>query len=809
MSKHLLLFFGLLVSVLGFSQEYYSISGSVKDSDNNPIAFANVILLVNEGSEPHMGVTTNDLGEFEINGIASGSYLLQITFLGYEAFSKEALISKNITLGNIVLKENLQELDGVTVMATRPTVKRLVDRLVFNVENSTLSNTNALDVLKHTPGVIVNDNKITVKQTTPTVYINDRRVHLSINEIQQLLEGTSATNIKSIEVITNPPAKYEAEGGSVLNIVTNKNLVAGYNGSLFGNYKQGKEFPKYTFGTSHFFKTKKLNTYLNYSISPRKDYRNNDEYVNFIENEQIVTSWETDYKRIREKANQNINVNIDYEFNDNNSLAFSTSMLLAPRENSKTFAYSNTNVFDANKVLDSSFLTTNRIVDETFNFAFTLDYLHKFKTEGEKLMISAHHTNYDFSNFQNVDTDYLFPDESLIRTNRFQTFTSKEIKLYTGQADYVLPIKNSGLFEAGLKYSNISSENILTQYAFENDVRFEDFENSDTFLYDEANYAFYASFAKDWETWSLKLGLRTELTEVKGNSISSGIVNKNNYTKFFPSVYISHQLDEKNEVYFNYNKRIYRPRYGQLNPFKYFLNDNVYVTGDPNLKPQVDDSFILGYTLNKKYTLEAFYRYENNPAIEILFQDNDENILKYINTNIDKSLSYGLDFTTYTAIVKRWSIYVLSSLFYYDNYFYAAESGNKLESNSKWSFYGRIDNYFSFLKDHSLTAELSYYYISSIADGPSTISDLSSLDFNLRKVLWNNRASISAGITDMFNSQYVTQTNRYLNQDVTINSRLENRLFTLGFNYKFGNFNLKNTQKNIELKERERLREKN
>ncbi|XCF05084.1 outer membrane beta-barrel protein [Tamlana crocina] len=803
MTKHLLLFFGLF-SVFGFSQEF-SISGQVKDVNNQPVSYANVVLVTIENTDPATGTITNGEGSFLIEHITPGKYLLKIRFLGFSEYSKEIQVDGDINLKTIMLQENLEELKGVTVIAKRPTVTRLVDRLVFNVENSTLSNNNALDVLKHTPGVIVSDNSISVKMSVPVVYINDRRVHLSITEVQQLLEGTSATNIKSIEVITNPPAKYEAEGGSVLNIVTSKNLVSGYNGSVFGNYKQGSEYPKYSLGTSHFFKTKKLNTYFNYSISPRKDYRNIDEFVNFIENEQTVTSWATDYRRTRKSANHNINTNIEYQFDERNSLGFTTNMLISPREHSKTYVNSNTEVFDNNRELDSSFTTENRLVEETFNLAFTLDYLHKFKKEGEKLSANAHLTDYDFSNFQNVDTDYLFPNGSLIRKNRFQTFTSKRIKLHTGQVDYELPLANSGVFQTGAKISVIHSENILTQYGYENGERFEDVQNSDTFLYDEHNYAVYSSYAKDWNKWSLKLGLRAELTDVESSSISTNSDFNNNYIKFFPTFHVMHNVDENNEIYFNYNRRIFRPRYGQLNPFKFFMNDNTYITGDPNLKPQIDDSFTLGYTLNNAYTFELYYRYENNPAIEIVFQDNDENLLMLINTNIDRSISYGLDFTTYKQLTKCWSIYALSSVFHYDNQFYALESNNALQNIDSWSFYGHLINYFSLLKDKSLTTDLSLMYISPIANGASKISNRFGFDINLRKTFWENRASMSVGVTDIFNTQNFNETTKYLNQDIFLQSRLENRLFTFGFNYKFGNYKLKNGHKEIDSNERDRL----
>ncbi|WP_136481102.1 outer membrane beta-barrel protein [Cognatitamlana onchidii] len=796
--------FIFLIQFFSFSQEL-GVKGMLTDTNKVPIPYANVVLLDSKNSEPQYGATTNESGTFYIQDVVKDTYTLKISYLGFKPFSKEININTLVDLGLVILEENREELEDVTIVAKRPTVKRYVDRLVFNVENSTLSNNNVLDVLKHTPGVIVHDGAISVKQTTPIVYLNDRRVYLSEREVVQLLEGTTANDIKSIEVITNPPAKYDAEGGSVLNIISNKNIAIGYHGSIYGNYKQGFQFPKYSLGTSHYFKTKKLSTYINYNISPRKDFRNNLESINFIQDEQIISSWETDYKRTRKTANQNINVNLDYEFDKNNRLGFSSNVLIAPRDYTKTNVNSNTEVFSASKVLDSTFNTENRSVDETYNMAFNADYIHKFDRAGEKINVSAHYTDYEFSSFQNVDTDYLFPDGVLIRNNRFQTFSNQKIKLYTGQLDYELPFDNGAQFETGMKVSKIESESVLDQYSFENEVNKNDLENSDVFIYDETNYAAYMSYANDWGAWSLKTGLRTEYTNIKGNSLSNKAITNNDYLKFFPSINILNRLNDENEIYVNYNRRIYRPKYTQLNPFKYFLNDNAYVSGNPNLQPQIDDVITLGYTFNTDYTFEIYYRIENDPILDIVFQDNEEKLLKYVSTNIDRSISYGLDFTTYTGITNIWNLYVLSSVFYYNNQYFALESDNSLIENDQWSFYGQAINYFSFLKDKSLTLDVGLTFISRIADGPSIISNRFGFDINLRKALWNNRASFNVGINDAFNTQNFTQTTKYLNQDIYLSSNMENRLLIVGFNYKFGNFNLKNNSKKIELQERERL----
>ncbi|GAA4282065.1 outer membrane beta-barrel family protein [Gaetbulibacter aestuarii] len=805
------IFISSLILVIPFSTlaQNLNLYGTAKDTEGNPVAFANVVLYNQDETQVIQGTVTNEEGAFKFENLEKGKYVLMIKFLGYEDSKRALDLVENTDLKPFVLTEKTEALDGVTVVYKKPTVTRLVDRLVFNVENSTLSNNSVFDVLKQTPGILYNNGTLTVRNSNPVIYINDRRVYLSASEVNQLLQGTPASNLKSVEVITNPPAKYDAEGGAVINIVTSKNIIAGYNGSIFGNYTQGFEYPKYSIGTSHFFKTKKLNTYVNYNINPRQDYRQNDEIINFKENNQTVSHWETDFQRRRKTANQNINTNIDYTIDDHNSIGITGNFLVAPRRNTQNKVHSETLMFDANRVLDSLFVTNNRLVEETFNMALTLDYVHHFKKEGETLSASLHHTNYDFSNFQDVNTDYLFPDSSLIRQNKFQTFSSQLTKIYTGQVDYELPIKNGAHFNAGAKYSQINSESILDQFEYNNGVRQKDNSNSDIFDYSESNYAAYSSYAKDWEAWSLKLGLRTEYTKTRGNSLLLDQVNNNDYLQWFPSFYLKNTINKNNTVYFNYNRRIFRPRYNQLNPFKYYLNDNTYLTGDPNLKPQIDDVLTLGYTLKQVFTFELYYRYENNSAINIVFQDNANNKIKYVNTNIDHSVSYGLDFMTYTPIVNHWNLYALSSLFYYDNKFFAIEDANALVANNKWSVYLQAVNYFTFLKDNSLTANLSLLYISPLADGASRIGDRSGINFSVRKDLWHGKASITMGVNDILNTMNFTQTTRYLNQDIYVASNMENRTFVLGFNYKFGNTGLQSNKHDIDLKERDRLKQDN
>ncbi|WP_339339873.1 carboxypeptidase-like regulatory domain-containing protein, partial [Croceitalea sp. MTPC6] len=281
--KNFLLSFFLVLFVFGccFSQTF-KISGKVVNTENEIIPFANVLLLSASDSTFVKGTSASESGFFELPNVEPNLYLLQASYIGRGSKPLALDIKKDVSLGALIIPSTAENLDEVVVTARRPTVQRLSDRLVFNVENTVISQGNSWDILKNTPGVIVNQNDLQIRGQNATVYLNDRRVQLSGQEVQDLLQGLTGTAIKSVEVIANPPARYDAESGPILNIVTSKSIVPGYKGSVNGSYTQAV-FPKFSLGTSHYYKTDKLNLFANYSINPKKELRKTKKGINFID----------------------------------------------------------------------------------------------------------------------------------------------------------------------------------------------------------------------------------------------------------------------------------------------------------------------------------------------------------------------------------------------------------------------------------------------------------------------------------------------------------------------------------------------
>ncbi len=783
----------------GFGQEI-SISGFIDDGESNPVSYANVLLMKAQDSTVLKGVTSDERGFFILDRLSQDSYLLKVSFLGFRDIYKSVELTENIDLGTIVLEENSEALDEINIIAKRPTLKKEADRLVFNIENTALIEGNMFQVIKSTPGVLVLDGNIQVKNSTPSVYINDKKVHLSNEELVQLLEGSSANSIKSVEVITNPSAKYDAESGAVINIVMSKNLVTGYRGNVFANYAQGV-FPRYEAGMSHFFKNDKIDFFANYTYADAKINREQTDAVNYFDaNDMIDQIFESDVNRINRSKTHNLNFNFDYSINENNTVSLSSNMLVLPY-----FEYdiiNNTNVFDASRSLEYYINSRNQSDDAKYNLGFDLDFVHKFNESGERLALNTHYTTYNYKRDQNVFSDYFDSGNSFLQETAFRTDNNQDTKIFTVQADYSLPINDSSQFEAGLKTSRIKNNSDITQFDIVSGQETIDENNTDVFDYDESIHAAYFNYSKDWEKVNLSVGLRAEQTDLEGLSVLDNVKNEQDYLEMFPTGSLSYSFTDNFTLYANYKRSIQRPNYQDLNPFQFFLNDFTVVSGNPRLQPIISNHSVIGSSFYKYFTVEAYYKTSNNNIYELPRQDNVNNIVTFQPLNFDKTTEFGFDFSAYFNVTDHWSIYAVTS-------FYNIEDNAIFEgipvSQNRWSNYSILQNDWTFLKDQSLNANLTMYYVGKNIQGYRIIEDRIVSILSVSKTIWNKKAVISLSAEDLFNTQDFEETISYLNQSRRATDNVDNRFIKLGFRYKFGNTNLSTNQRTKEQQETDRL----
>ncbi|HLV14640.1 MAG TPA: TonB-dependent receptor [Xanthomarina sp.] len=794
----------VFLSFPGFSQDI-TISGIVEDTVSAPIYFANVVLLKANDSTAVKGTSSNLDGFFELKNVNKNQYLLKISFIGYKEIIKPLMVSEeDINLGTLVLTESNQYLDEINIVVNKPTIKKEADKLVFTVENTALSEGSLLQVIKSTPGVLVLDGQISVKGSSPTVYINNRKVQLSTEELLQLLEGSPADAIKSVEVITNPSANYDAESGVVLNIIMGKNLVTGYRGSVFGNYTQGV-FPRYNLGVSNYFKTDKVNLSANYSYTDEKINRNNNDGVFYYDsNNQIDNVWKSSININTWSKAHNLNFNVDFHLNETNTISVSSNMLWTPY-----FKYkirNNTNIFDANNVFESKIESDNVSNDDKYNLGFDVDYVHQFATSS--LDFNTHFTIYDYNRFQESSSKYFDQNYNFLGPTAFNTDANQKTQIFTAQLDYRLPINESSNFNTGTKYSNITTKSDITRYDYDFTLNQEvlNSANSSAFDYNESIFAAYANFDKSWEKWIVNAGLRLEQTNTEGISLTTNQKDKQNYLDWFPAASIKYQVGDVLSFYTNYKRSIERPSYQDLNPFTFYLNDNIVVVGNPKLMPTYKDHYVVGSSVTSFLTLEAYYINKKDNIVELALQDNLTNQIIYAPVNMDKNIEYGFDAVTYFNVTDSWFVYAVTSFY---NTQEETNTSNGFIKKDKWSNYSVLSNDFSLLKDQSLTANFTLIYMSSYLQALMDIEWRLESELSISKSIFNKKGSISLSAADLFNLGDFNTSTKYLNQRNNYNTNLDNRYIKLGFRYKFGNTILETNERQLNIKERERIKERN
>jgi hypothetical protein len=328
--------------------------------------------------------------------------------------------------------------------------------------------------------------------------------------------------------------------------------------------------------------------------------------------------------------------------------------------------------------------------------------------------------------------------------------------------------------------------------------------NAQKFNYSESIYAAYLGFDLKKDKWQYKGGLRLEQTNTLG-IFDVDLPNvENDYLKLFPSFSMQYITASGNEFRLWYYRRITRPRFVIANPFQYFQTNNSVFVGNPNILPSTRHYAAAAYNFGKNFTVDIFYRNQNNPIRQLVLQDNADKTLVFKQANFKSNVSYGIDFTYDNYIANFWNTYAYLSL--YDRSFrFFDDASNNLISNGKltWSF--ECNNSFTLTKNKSIYLDVNFFYYSDEAIANTIREEFSALSMLARKTLWNKRASISVGVEDIFNQNSTPSNRIYSDQNNISDYRFESRLLTFGFRYKFGNTGIKSNKRNKGNEERRRL----
>ncbi len=793
----------LLITTLGYTQNS-TLSGSLTDSKKQPIAFANITLSAD--NDKLYGTITDIDGLFYFKEIKEGTYTLNISFIGYKDVSRSIKITTNQTIPVIVLEENSESLNEVEITYKKPTIVQKADRLIFNIENTVLSNQDSWSILNNTPSVFINQDNITVKSAIASIYINDKKVGLPVAELKSFLENIDGNSIKSIEVIANPSAKYDASSGSIINIVLKKTAQNNYKGIVNTKYTIGK-FDKYSIGTTHFYTKGKLGITASLNYSDNKHIIEETKRIKYFDAQnEVASNWFSSADHITDNLKYNGLLNIDYNFDKKNSVTLSTVYSELDKENNNVIT--NGSIFSSTNVLDSTFVANNKARRDNKFFSNVLDYTHSLNDKGQKIIVAVSHSSFTKEISQLVDTDYFLPSTVFIRDNKFNISTDQDIQIFTSKIDYVLPLKKGAKFETGIKFSTVGSENDFQQFAFIGNSFILDLNKSNVFTYDEDNFAFYTNYQKQSKKFYYRLGLRGEYTKLQGNSktINTSEINEDDYFKIFPNIFLDYYPNSNNDFILSYKKSINRPRYQQLNPFKFFFSDFAANVGNPNLNPEINQTLSFQYLYKSKFSLDLYYAHTKDRFSEISFQDNENNIIQDVIVNLDTAESVGLVLESTNDITKRWSVF--TQLFFVNRFydFIAIESDNKIIKQSKASYSVKIVNNFTLLRDKSLKASITYIYRSpDNVYNAIEVSRFLKTDFSLQKSLFKNKAVLTFGIDDIFDTINQTSTLKYENQDLQLFTNPDTHFYRFGFRYNFGNNKLRENNRSKIIKEENRL----
>lgn len=791
----------LLLMLIGFFGRAQSLElqGKVVNAEQEPVYFANLVLLEQKDSTFVMGTSTNEDGTFILQSIKPGDYILKATFVGYTSFIKALHLDRDTELLDISLVNKHQELDGVVVEKDRLVLEKKAGKLVFNVANTSLSSLSSYEIIQQTPGVITVGDDIAIKNSKTTVYINNRRVYLDDAELKSFLESYSGSNISAIEIILNPSAKYDADGGYVLNIMTRKNVSVGYKGSIEGTYKQGV-YPKYALGTNHYYKKDFLDLYVGYTLNQHKWYKEDQGYIQFFEAQQPDEYWEWDLYKTTKYTSHHLNTILDFTLDANNSVNVNANLNYHPNRAIGTDV--DTRTYNSAGESIGGYNSLGNIENENTNLALSAIYNRQINPQNS-LSLQANYVYYQDTAFQLLNTEYFNATGDFEESRLMETDADQRNTIFTAQGDYSINLPEEGLLEFGAKFAGINSNSEMLyvgQYVPENG-------SDDRFNYEEENLAAYINYSKDWEKWSLQAGMRGETTSTSGVSEVSGLVNDQDYLELFPNLGIQYELGENHQLGMYYKRGINRPRYQSLNPYRYYINEYNFVSGNPNLTRAIENRVGLEYTYKGNFIFELYYQHIKGELNRFSFQNNQDKFLYSAYFNAEQFYQYSLDFTHYSYLTKNWFMSLYSSAYYYHIGFNAIESSNQVESLHTFGFFGQLNNWYTLSNDKTWRATLNLEYVSGYYFGNYFLNNRFKTSIGLQKTLWEGRGEINLNLSDVFNTANVPVSIDYLNQYNGYTAKVESRVLSLSFRYKFGNYKLKDNQRDHELNEQQRLQE--
>ncbi len=756
------------------------VSGKVVDqTTKQPLPYVNIIIK-DATKKIVTGGITDDNGLFSIKNIPEGNSIVEVQFIGYKTFSKPVSVSNKsnkIDLGTISLEEDSTTLDEVEVRAETSSVTQKVDRKVINVgKDLTSAGATASELLNNVQSVSVDSQSGNISlrgNENVRVLVDGKPTNIPASE---LLKQIPSSSIKSVELITNPSAKYSPEGMSgIINIILNKNANIGFNGSVNTGVEAG-HFVRYNASTNMNYKTGKVNFFGNYGYNGGERYN-----FGYISRPGINYQ---DFVFTNDNESHLFKIGADIYLDDKNTLSLYTTQNWFTSDASGRAIITDNN----GDLIEHSPNTQN---NESHNQAYNVNYKHDFAKEGHTIEFEANYSKNKTPNYLNnyflegSQPDY-FND---INNNRKSTLIN---------LDYTNPISKNGKLELGLEYRVNNTDNInLTNQQIVENTTFRDVGDS-YFTYDRDIYSAYVNYGHQFGKLSMQLGARFEQYEIEGNFTGldeNGDVKNDKVTddifSVYPSAFFTYNPNEADQFQLSYSKRVDRPGIQQVNPIREWSTPLITSVGNPDLVPQFTNSIEFNYTRKVKggsITLGSFYRNITDVINRATYMDSlDETNTKQILTfaNFDDTDAYGLEFSVNYKIAKWWRANA-SMDYYSQKQFGTTDFSNPnaptLEVKTD-IFNARISN--SFTVSKKLRLQLFAMYRGPREDIQWDVEPMKMVNIGANYTILKGKGNINLRVNDIFNDmRFKFNSERPFVQNGRF--KWESRTAYIGFNYRFG-----------------------
>ncbi len=771
------------------------VTGTVLDEQGNPLSGASVVLKKGKDSSVVKLEISNGAGRYEFSDISPGRYFVDISHIGYSS-CRSILFSVNENGSAAVPAARMtrvsRELEKAVVNPTKPIVEVKTDRIILNVEGSINAvGTDALELLRKSPGVTVDkDNNLSLNgKNGVQVYVDGRSTYLGSGDLAAFLRTIQSSSVESIEIITNPSAKYEAAGNAgIINIRLKKNQAYGTNGNVTAGYNVGT-YGKYNAALALNHRNEHINLFGNYSYNHSMNEAQADEYRT-----QLDTLFLQSTRLVNNSTSHNFKAGMDYFLDKYNTLGVVISGILS----NNTIASSGTTPISylptgvTNRILQANNSTTGRRNNGNLNLNYRFaDSL------GHTLNMDADYSLYRIRSNQIQPNDYYdSTGHTLLYSNNYNIVAPTDIDIYTFRTDYEENF-GKGRLGFGGKFSYVTSGNDFQEYDLFNSVKVLDTLSSNNFQYKENINALYANYNRTGKGWAFQAGLRVENSNITGTSTGykqdsanvmvaydSGFTR--HYTDLFPSASVTFNRNPASQWTLSYSRRIDRPAYQDLNPFLFKLDDYSYQKGNTQLRPQYTNSVGLTYIYQSKLTATLNYSHVKDLSTTLVdTTDRSKAVVSRQNLADQDITSLNL---AYPFQYKWYSLFANVNAFYS---IYRANFGvgRTIDLNV---FNTSIYTQHTFRLGRNWTGEIVQTFTSpNIWQATLRSHSLWSVDAGLQKGLFNGNGTIKVSVSDIFNTLHWYASSNFAGQYIETTGGFESRLLKIFFTYRFGNKQVK------------------